>query len=512
MDRRRQLDRRGRALPALAVLLVLLALGAPSAAAQQLTGITLTPARTAAVGIPGETYGPFGLTNNTGNDFKVHAFPTFIDQDRGGGFVVRDDPGAIEEASRYLRVTGGFDLSSGESESATARLLRRTSDHNFYGGLLFRARPARGESVPQIEAIYQLNEAMLLRPPPALQRIGVDAEPIRAEQAGDHIRLLAGVRNTGNTDVTPRGEVRVADADGNQVAVQPLQRIQIIPGAVVDLPAVLDESLPAGNYEVEATLYAGRQKLTTTGSMELTAPNEVKSENARLLDFPVPAAYRGDPVDVQASFKNTGNVPYAPRAEVVAQTVGPRGEIGEASKPLPLAVETAAPGGEGEIRGQIELPDNETKSYQLTLRIRAGDRELDSRAVTVALTSRPGLATRFGNWITDHAVAIVLVLLGALTVMAVLFASYVRRLQERSRAAPRTRKSGRSAAARRPAGSARKVKSTRPRAGASSARPQTRKPRSPSRSSKSPPRSSKSPSRSSNGKSPRRRKTKTGAR
>ena len=156
----------------LAALVAAVAAGLALGATGQLSALTVTPARTHGTASGGATFGPIGLRNTTTQAFKVRVFPVLLGQDRQGGLLAQDDARSVRRASRYITVDRSEAvLPAGSSLSRTVRLRRPTSEHNFYGGLLFKATPRRGAQPSPIVTVYQLNEALLLRPPPPLQRI-----------------------------------------------------------------------------------------------------------------------------------------------------------------------------------------------------------------------------------------------------------------------------------------------------------------------------------------------------
>jgi hypothetical protein len=396
------------------VSIVALAPGLTSSRSR-IPGLTIAPARTHGIAIRGASFGPIALRNDTAQSFAVRVFPVLLAQDRQGGLLARDDPRSVHAARRHLSAPGKRTvLRPGGRLTRIATLRKPSRRHNFYGGLLFKGIPQRSGSSPQIVTIYQLNEALLLKPPPRLQRIRLRSAGIRAETIGGKrkkLRVLLSLANVGNTDVVPRGRLRVHDAKGRLVVVRPLSRIDIIPGATVDLTALITKQLPAGEYGLSAEVRAGRQRLRVHGQMRLFDVNQVETRAAKLSEFKAPTAYRGEPVKIQAKFRNTGNVPYAPRAQVSVQQVAPR--QGRAGSPATLEVSRTAPGDEGGISGSVGLPAS-TGAYELTVSILEGDRVLDSRAVTVTPVAKPGILARIRDWITRHVIAIVGVMLGAI--------------------------------------------------------------------------------------------------
>ena len=161
--------------------------------------------------------------------------------------------------------------------------------------------------------------------------------------------------------------------------------------------------------------------------MRLFGVNAVATRTARLTELDSPTAFRGQDVEVKASFENTGNVPYAPEAELLVRSSGGE-EPGAVVKRRPMEVDRAEPGETGAIQTEVELPDD-TRAYQLTVRLLAGRRTIDSRDVSVTPTDRPPVLTRAKNWVTENAPAVVAILLVALIIGALAGLRYMRRLK-----------------------------------------------------------------------------------
>lgn len=210
-----------------------------------------------------------------------------------------------------------------------------------------------------------------------------------------------------------------------------LGRRRILPGATVELPATVRTALPAGAYRLSAVVRGGRRPLRVRGRMQLFGPNRLRIQAARLDRFRAPTAYRGHPVEVEAFFRNTGSVPYAPRAEVEVRPLV-RGQRRPVALTEAMDVERAAPSARGRIHAELKLPGG-AQAYALTVRLRDGGRELDARTFAVTPTDRPSLPTRVKNFVTDHALALIGGLLAVLVLALVLGAVYVRRLKARSR-------------------------------------------------------------------------------
>jgi hypothetical protein len=384
-----------------------LAVEAPGRAAAQDDSLVLNPAEAKGVAVPGQRIGPFGIRNTTDRTYAMKVLPVLLGQNRDGGLFVRQDPVSLERARRLLEVSGdaSFRLRPGGARSLRARLLARSPDDNFYGGVLFQATPptlTRGSGVTQV---LQLNARVFLRPPGALSRTSARLTAIRAEQSAPRrLRALIGFANTANRDVRPTGRLIVRDPEGEERLRGTIEGFDVLPGAEVDLPAKLRGGvLPAGRYTMEAKVRIGELVLRLEAPLELFGPNQVATTDAQIVSFEPPQAQEGEEVEVSVRYANTGNVALAPQAQLVVDATGER-----------VALQTAAvaAGQEGEATGTIRLEGREPR--QLTARLLAEGRQLDTSTVTVTPTVRRSLTDRLSDWIAEHAVLLAALLLGLL--------------------------------------------------------------------------------------------------
>jgi hypothetical protein len=415
-------------------LLLAASLAAPAAARAQdaAPSIRLTPARAEGTVERGQTIGPFTILNDTHDDYDMRVFSVLLGQDRKGGLLVRDDPEALRQARRLLAVqVHGFAFPPGFARTVFGSLRRVPPGGGFYGGILFRATPRilPGRPRPQITNVLRINARITLDPPPRRRRIAWQGGPLRAEQDGKlRLRLVVPVTNRGNTFARVGGDVRIRDRAGKVVSTRPLRGLQILPGATVDMPVgVTSPRLPVGDYVLEARLRGAGKRASARGDMKLFGTNEVRTERAKIADFPVPKAYIGDETEFKATFVNTGNVRWAPAAKLEVRTQR-NGQPGPVIKRVKLHADAVDPGARGEVSGKVTLPEG-VRSFDVRLALLAGDRELDARSNGITPIKRPSLTTRIADFVTENAIVIVLLLLGVLAAGGLLVVRYIRRLQ-----------------------------------------------------------------------------------
>ncbi len=419
-------------ISAAAAVAALLAL-APAAQAQDQPSIHLQPARAEGVVANGQGVGPFTIANLTPDAYSMRVFPVLLGQSRDGGLFVRDDQASLALARRRLGAqVRGFPFGPGAARSVLGRVRHVPAGQGFYGGILFRANPSLATTRrQQLRSILQLNARLILNPRHAVVRWSTGA--VRAEQDGRRrLRLLVPVTNRGNTFAWVHALVRVRSATGRVLAMRPARPFRVLPGATVELPVRLSGPVFAtGRYRLSAAVRGGGRLLGAFGSMELFGPNEVRTERARLIDFPAPRAYIGDDTKVKASFLNTGNVPYAPPAQIeVRPLIG--GHPGPVVARAKLEGDRVAPGRRGEVEGSVKLPPV-ARSYELTARLLKGGQEADSRANSVTPVKRPPLTARIKDYVTEHAMLIVALLVAGFAIAGAFVGRYIRRLQAAAR-------------------------------------------------------------------------------
>ena len=417
----------------LSLAVVACALAAPPAARAQappLQSLTLSPAAAEGVAEEPQSVGPFAIRNGGGRAYDVRMLPVLLGQRRDGGLFVRLDAASRRRARALIAPSSeGAALPPGASVSADALVRDIPAQRSLYGGLLFQATP-KGRRAPreQIVPVLGLNARILLDPPQRLRRVRFTSEPIRAEQAGERrLAVRVPVVNRGNAFVSAGGRLTVRDARGSTVLSTPVNPVEVLPGATVELTSTLTRPLGPGAYSLGASLESGGRRFTASGSMRLLRVNEVAAASARLVSFSPPQAYRGDAAPLEATFRNRGNIPFAPRAsfEVRAAT-GPG--AGRVLERIPAQVERAAPGTTAAIRGSFDVPESGSP-LEITVRVRHNGRLLDERAVSVTPTAKPPFPQRVADFATRHAIALLTLLALLLAVVTVGGAHYIRRLK-----------------------------------------------------------------------------------
>lgn len=404
------------------LLIVGLLASAAPVMAQEGTRLSLSPSSAEGIVAQDVLVGPFGLRNTSRTAFSVQVEPVLLAQRRDGGLTVGDSASSRRAAENFLNLrSSSFAFPPGASEQFRARVLAVPPRGSLYAGLLFKAAPKT--QAEGISNALEIVATLYLHPPRNRRRIRFDTEPIRAEQAGPgRLRFLVGVKNVGNFYTKVSGRLRLRDTTGRKVFGGVLKSVKILPGAVVDLPLETKKLIAAGEYAAGATLQAGDKRFKATGTITLFGPSEVATRAARLEDAS-PEAFLGEPFELDVPYRNTGNVPFAPGAEV---RITPQPD-GEEVRVEPNVSESR-PGQRGSITSTVELPDA-VRTFLVNIRLKIGERVLDERTFSVTRIDKPSFLDRFKDWITENALLLVLGLLVLLAAGALFVARYVRRMR-----------------------------------------------------------------------------------
>jgi hypothetical protein len=403
-------------------------------AAAAATGLTITPTEITGVVHRAQPVGPFSLTNNTKMPFAVRVLPVLLGQRLNGTVVLRDDPASRRTAQRMLEVTvGRFVLAPGARRTVGAVVAGTTPRKGIYAGVAFGAIPTRPPRHSEITTQLRLNGSVLLAPRDRRLRVGL--APPRGEQAGARaVRLVVDMSNRGNTLARMRGRVRVVDARGKTAARIPLHTAGVLPGFTVETSGMLTKPLPRGTYGLDATMRAGDGRaLRARGTLVLVGANQVRTENARLASVAAPDPEQGDPVRIHATFLNTGNVPYRPNAVLVVRRVDGKGQAGPVVRTQKLQDSSVAPGAHGTISGGTRLNAPVGARLDLTVALSAGRRPLDRQSTRVQVRAAPSVVDQVTDYLREHAVFIIGVLIALVGAGGVLTVRYIRRLKRLAR-------------------------------------------------------------------------------
>jgi len=235
------------------------------------------------------------------------------------------------------------------------------------------------------------------------------------------------ITNRGNYFVDTTGAFDVRDASGTVRFSGTLSRIKILPGATVVLTAPITTQLSPGTYSLNARLQAAGSHFGAGGTMRLFGVNEVATENARINSFPAPKAYKGEKTDISVSYTSTGNVPFTPRVQFEVRSATPNGP-GPLIKTIPGTAAKINPRSLGTARASYAVSAT-GGPFLITARIFAGNRQLDARDVSVTPVAAPSTWKQVTDFITEHALLLVVLLAGLLVVGAVATRLYVLRLK-----------------------------------------------------------------------------------
>lgn len=378
-----------------------------------LGGLTVSPGQLNGFAARDLGLGRVELHNSSPVTYRVEVAPALLAQARSGVATPDARPQAVRAAQRHMvSDTKSFVLRPGASKRVTAKLVTPTATHNFYGALTFHATPVtRAKQGASLNTAFWTGPGVLLRPAAKHTHSRASLDACFVRQAGvRQLSYVVPVRNRGNIALLPAGSVVVRRAGVKRVvSTAKLEGKRIYPRFVVDQVARQDAKrlLPKGDYVLSARMKVGRRTLTTSCSMRLAGPNTLASSDARLLELAPPLSTRGEPTPVQASYRNTGNITFEPRAQIVIRAADGAGK-GKVWRTLPMRAARTAPHQTGRISGIVpELPTGGRYEFQLRLLDEHG-RELDQAVQLVTQRPPASLRDRLPGWLLPALAAFVL--------------------------------------------------------------------------------------------------------
>lgn len=405
-------------------LLAVAALAAPASAVR--STLTLSPSQAHGIARVGEAVGPFGLQNFTPLGYKLDIVPTLLQQDLDGTISVDQRSKVLAEAKQLLTGRERAQLlGPGDRVLARSRILALRDD-SLYAGLIFRAVPTEKGKSP-IQQVAQIGASIYLDPPRPLRRVQFSALTPRGENRGRKLFLIAPFRNTGNYFTQLNVKATVRDASGKIVFTHFTKPLKVLPGFTVEFPVEVTTVLPAGRYEITSSGLALGKVWRAKGPLVLYGPNQVATRNARLVGDPRASGYQGEPESISATWRNTGNIRYAPTVRYELRT----GNDISVTRPVRTGMLTADPADAGKtasIQGAIPVPEGRGP-FTVTLKLYDGSRQLDSGNVSFFRTKKPSWWHRFTDWLKHH---VAILLLGLLLIVLVVAALLVRRARRQA--------------------------------------------------------------------------------
>lgn len=112
------------------------------------------------------------------------------------------------------------------------------------------------QSRREIQARFRLGAIFYIMVP-ELTRKG-SLEDLRAEATKDGILIVPTFKNEGNSHIRPIHSIRIMDRSGAEVVnLQDLEYMAVLGGSEMKMPIMINETLPAGTYQVRYTVNLG---------------------------------------------------------------------------------------------------------------------------------------------------------------------------------------------------------------------------------------------------------------
>ena len=311
-------------LAAVLVPLVCL-LGPPAAMAARLPGKTgafgIQPARRQVVGSPGIALTPTTVSNTTSSPYEITVFPALLTQNLSGAFDFDSSSRNLHDSKLVLTATPDrFTLQPGQvTQVALHWNLLPLDKKSVAIGVIFQGVP-QGQTATVHVIARLLSVNFLRRPGPAVTTGTFTG--LYAEQFAPHaLRLLARVKNTGQTFVSPSsGELQIRDATGRTVYRRPWAGEPILPGAQVDFPIDVKQQLPAGHYTATVTMdFGGLRSRSTT--LVLVGPNQLPTPGILIRGFNASGTV-GSPARLVATILSDGTAPASVKLHLFLGAAG----------------------------------------------------------------------------------------------------------------------------------------------------------------------------------------------
>lgn len=402
----------GRSL-AVAALLAATAPSATPALAAQPTGVfSITPAQRVIAAEPPVEISPMTVRNTTPTTFRVRVFAAPLTQAPDGGYSFSTAPADLVTARKILSVgPKRFTLRTGESQAIGLRWnLLPLHAKAAPIAVVVAGTPARQSSAQGVQNILQIVGTHFLRLPGHFATRG-RLEGLTASQGpGKSLVFRSRVRNRGQVYAKPsRTRLVVRDAAGQVVTRTHWRTGLILPGKAREFPVLARHLLPAGRYTAESTMHFGPSKRVqrTQTTFTLTAPNRLPTSDVRVLGLSV-TGHAGESAVAHVSVRNVGT--RAARASLAVTLMGYRGAVLD-RRPLArkaVALGSLAPGKRIDV--DVDLGKVAKHPYQVSANLVGDERPIASATAGFAPLPKRSFTTKVGDWISRHAVAIVLVL------------------------------------------------------------------------------------------------------
>ena len=288
------------------------ALSAQAALATSLPSKTgafaIQPARRQVVANPGIALTPTAVSNTTSSPYAVTVFPALLTQNITGAFDFSTSPQNLYDSKIVLSTSADrFTLEPGQVRQVGLRWNMLPAGQRAVAvGVVFQGIPQGQTST--VHVIARLLSVNFLRLPGAAVTSGMFTG-LYAQQFAPHaLRLLARIKNTGQTFTAPtRGELEVRDSSGRVMYRSPWAGEPMLPGAQVDFPIDVKQQLPAGHYSATVTMDFGGVRSRST-SIALVGANELPTPGIAVRGFNASGSV-GSPAKLVATVASDGTAP-----------------------------------------------------------------------------------------------------------------------------------------------------------------------------------------------------------
>lgn len=308
-----------------------------------------------------------------------------------GGFSIADEEIPAAGTATWIDYpaeTFTFEPGEGVERTFTITIPEDAKPGQYIAGMALQtAEPLAVEGTSMFNQIIRKSIAVfIIVPGPEEPSFELGEASILTDGAIHRIEIP--LANTGNVLVKPRGELTLADAQGNVVLTAPIVMGSVYAGTTVPLVVGLTSELPEGEYSMSVTLED--EATGATASIE-NAPVALDASGAGAAQFEMTATVTLGPdaenpafANVEVTIENQGN-PVG-RAEVLLDVL----KDGELVETFPLAASLALPQGTTNVSQRYIPPTGwESGTWSFVLRLNVIDESTNVATTVATLDSLP---------------------------------------------------------------------------------------------------------------------------
>jgi len=387
-------------------------------------GILVSPTYFNQRGRIGGEIAPVKITNNSAAPQKLRFFfVTLAGNDLLGVPRVKTSPDKIKEGAKLVALDKRrANLRPGQSVTVRMQLVGDNNQPEVYGALV--TEYGRGDATPasekikggvqlRVDNVYQISATRIIK-----LRSGPQSGKlvrVRGRELADNGGIVfdARVENTGKVSAAASGQVRLFNAQGQELRRLDLESGGLLPGYQRDISSRTDQALkdlPPGNYLARARTTVGGQRGSADWNFTIDQNGRLPTPNADIAAFATPYnPGKGQSFSVTSEVLSTGTADFAPK---ITWTLVPFGQEKVLQKEV-VELNEIAPG--DRVQETVQFPGlPEIGNYEVIGTLESADGVFLTNVVVSVIVQeeapgRPGLYPRIRDWMSAHPLETMLV-------------------------------------------------------------------------------------------------------